>query len=289
MKKQSVLHFLTIALINSMSAICADVVVTAQTEGYSAFHDAVMHAGIYDHAKKNEGESGSLAPFTVFVPTNEAFEAIKNLDAKKQKKYITYHVVPGKKIEKPEAEMKDGVGTVGEKLLFATDGTIFLDESKTKAKIIKGPITAKNGLLYIIDQVLLPAGEELPASEKAAAATEKSTDKPAEKTTDKAVEKTTEKPTEKATEKHEAKSEAPAEIKAVPTAAPIQFMMPMQLPQPEATLSEKTAQTLTATMTQLTQSIQLLIHVIQQAQNPIEPTADAKATTPGAKPPVVVP
>ena len=165
MKKQCILYILTIALINaSLVASAADVVVTAKTEGYTAFHDAVMNAGLYEHAKKTEGEAGSLAPFTVFVPTNEALETIKTLDAKKQKKYITYHVVPGKKIEKPDEAMKEGVSTVGEKLLFAAGGEVYLDESKTKAKIIKGPIAASNGVVYVIDHVLLPAEEAAPAA-----------------------------------------------------------------------------------------------------------------------------
>lgn len=168
MKKQNIL-ILTIALINAPLAADADVVVTAKTEGYSAFHDAVMSAGIYEHAKKNEGDAGSLAPFTVFVPTNEAFEAIKSLDAKKLKKYITYHVVPGKRLEKLDETMKDGVGTVGEKLLFSQNGELFLDESKTKAKVTKGPITASNGLIYVIDHVLLPAEDAAPAAQKPAA------------------------------------------------------------------------------------------------------------------------
>ncbi len=295
MKKQNILLILTIALINAPLAFNADVVVTAKTEGYSAFHDAVMQAGIYDHAKKDEGESGSLAPFTVFVPTNEAFESIKSLDAKKQKKYITYHVVPGKKIEKPEEVMKDGVPTVGEKLLFSSDGTIFLDESETKAKITKGPITAKNGVLYIIDKVLLPAGEKLPEVKKAEDKPEAKEPKPEPKTESKEP-KTESKPEpkqEKSAEPTVATQPAMAPAQTAPvTASPIQVLMPMSVSQQEPAITEKTAQTLTASVTQLTQSIQLLIHVIQQAQNPIEPSTETKNTSPdGAtapKTPVVV-
>jgi uncharacterized surface protein with fasciclin (FAS1) repeats len=174
MKKQCILYILTIALINTSFlanavASTTDVVVTAKTEGYTAFHDAVMSSGLYEHAKKSEGEGGSLAPFTVFVPTNDSLAAIKTLDAKKQKKYITYHVVPGKKIEKPDDAMKEGVSTVGEKLLFAAGGQVYLDESKTKATIIKGPIAASNGVLYVIDHVLLPAEQTTPTQTQAPA------------------------------------------------------------------------------------------------------------------------
>jgi hypothetical protein len=273
--KNPIIYFLTLTLIAAcIQADGSDVVVTAKNEGYTSFHDAVMSAGIYEHAKKNEGETGSLAPFTVFVPTNDALAAIKTLDAKKQKKYITYHVVPGKKIEKPDEAMKEGVGTVGEKLLFAASGEVYLDESKTKAKIIKGPIAASNGVLYVIDQVLLPAGEELPAPEK-----------PTITPTPTAVTPTPPTPVVAATP-------APAHTSTVAvTPTPIQLMMPIQT-QPQETITEKTAQTLTATITQLTQSIQLLIHVIQQAQNPLEPTPQTDkaptTTTPATKPPVVV-
>jgi len=137
-----------------------DVVKTAQKEGYSAFHDAVMQAGLYEHAKKDIDEKGSLAPFTVFVPTNQAFEALVKSSPEEQKKSITFHVVPRKKIENIATEMETGVTTVGEQLLFAKENKIFLDESDTKASIIKGPIQARNGLVYIIDTVLLPAGQK---------------------------------------------------------------------------------------------------------------------------------
>jgi len=97
MKTQNLFYVLTLLAISPILTATDDVVITAQKEGYTAFHDAVMDAGVYEHAKKDAGAKGSLAPFTVFVPTNEAFEKIKLLDAKKKKKYITFHVVPGKK------------------------------------------------------------------------------------------------------------------------------------------------------------------------------------------------
>ena len=197
----------------------ADVVLTAQKEGYTAFHDAVMQAGLYDHAKKKRDEDGSLAPFTVFVPTNEAFDAIKSLDEKTKKKLITLHVLPHAEVKKPDEEMKTGLPTVGEKLLFASDNKVFIDESETKATVVKGPLSADNGLVYVIDTVLLPAGVTVPKQVEQPKKTEET--KPAEHT--------------KQTEEKTA-------------------------------LSEKTAETLTSAVTQLTQSIQLLIHVIQQAQ-----------------------
>lgn len=228
----------------------ADVVLTAQKEGYTAFHDAVMHAGLYEHAKKKRDEDGSLAPFTVFVPTNEAFKAIQSLDEKTKKKLITLHVVPHAEVKKPDEEMKTGLPTVGEKLLFAQEGKVFIDESETKATVIKGPIPAENGLVYVIDAVLLPAGVTAP--------------KPAEET----------KPTEPVVPV-EAPKAAPA-VKAAEEAKPVETKkqeepvksveIKLSAPEQKESASEKTVETLTTAVTQLTQSIQLLIHVIQQAQ-----------------------
>ncbi|MDQ5890734.1 MAG: hypothetical protein QG604_608 [Candidatus Dependentiae bacterium] len=228
---------LTALTFSTLTAATDDVVITAQKAGYTAFHEAVVAAGVYEHAKKDPGEKGSLAPFTVFVPTNEAFDGIKDVDAKKKKKLITFHVVPGKKIAKPADDMKSGVGTVGEQLLFAANDTVFLDDSETKAKITKGPIEARNGVLYVIDKVLLPAGEGTPKSEEP------------------------KKEEVKKEEKH--KAEEPKKAEPAPVAplivAPVHTADTMPI-------TERTAQALTASVTQLTQSIQLLIHVIQQAQ-----------------------
>ncbi|MDQ5940898.1 MAG: hypothetical protein QG632_624 [Candidatus Dependentiae bacterium] len=227
------LHVVTIAATD-------DVAVTAKKEGCSEFYDAIVAAGVYEHAKKQPDENGSLAPFTVFAPANEAFAAIKDIDPKKKKQIITLHVVPGKKIAKTADDMKDGVPTVGEQLLFEKEGKISLDRAQTKATITKGPIDANNGVVYLIDTVLLPAGETVKKPEQKSEHTQEQKAEPKPEHT------------------VETKIEPKAQTKAV---API--------------ITEHTAQALITSVTQLTQSIQLLIHVIQQAQAASEAPATA--------------
>lgn len=282
--KQQYIILSCIVLTTSLAYGSNDVVLTAKSEGYTAFHDAVMQAGLYEHAKKDVGEKHSMAPFTVFVPTNEAFTALKDVPADQQKKLITFHVIPGKKIEKPAEEMASGVPTVGEQLLFMKDEKIFLDESESKASIVKGPIAAKNGVIYIIDHVIAPAGTTLPSTAQPAApqqATQTTTAAPV-------------KPIETKASDDEEKEEAPTAVKpahpelapqtAQPAAiaqqaiAPMQFI-PVPVPSvPQAnTLTEQTGQILASSVAQLTQSIQLLIHVIQQAQQQVGTPSQAEA------------
>ena len=97
-------------------------------------------------------------PFTVFAPTDEAFAKIpkEQLDALlKDKvmltKVLTYHVVPGKVMAK---DVKAGkVPTVeGASLTVATQGGVSVDQ----AKVIKTDIVADNGVIHVVDRVLMP-------------------------------------------------------------------------------------------------------------------------------------
>jgi uncharacterized surface protein with fasciclin (FAS1) repeats len=97
-------------------------------------------------------------PFTVFAPTDEAFAKIPkaDLDALLKDKakltaVLTYHVVPGKVMAK---DVKAGkVKTVqGSELTVATMGGVTVDN----AKVIKTDIAASNGVIHVIDTVVLP-------------------------------------------------------------------------------------------------------------------------------------
>jgi uncharacterized surface protein with fasciclin (FAS1) repeats len=94
----------------------------------------------------------------VFAPTDEAFAKIpkEQLDALlKDKvmltKVLTYHVVPGKVMAK---DVKAGkVPTVeGASLTVATQGGVSVDQ----AKVIKTDIVADNGVIHVVDRVLMP-------------------------------------------------------------------------------------------------------------------------------------
>ena len=130
----------------------ADIVDTAAAAGdFKTLVAAVKAAGLVDTLK-------GKGPFTVFAPTDEAFAKIPkaDLDALLKNKakltaVLTYHVVAGKVMAK---DVKAGkVKTVqGGELNIATTGGVTVDE----AKVIKTDIVADNGVIHVIDSVLMP-------------------------------------------------------------------------------------------------------------------------------------
>jgi uncharacterized surface protein with fasciclin (FAS1) repeats len=112
----------------------------------------VQEAGLVDTLK-------GKGPFTVFAPTDEAFAklpagTLESLLADKQKlaAVLTYHVVPGKVMA---SQVKPGqVKTVqGQSLtVSANRGTVMVDN----AKVVKADIVASNGVIHVIDTVVVP-------------------------------------------------------------------------------------------------------------------------------------
>ncbi len=98
-------------------------------------------------------------PFTVFAPTDEAFAKIpkSDLDAlladrEKLAAVLTYHVAPGKLMAKDVVAL-DSVATVqGQSIDIATDDGVTVDG----AKVLETDITASNGIIHVIDTVILP-------------------------------------------------------------------------------------------------------------------------------------
>jgi uncharacterized surface protein with fasciclin (FAS1) repeats len=113
-------------------------------------------------------------PFTVFAPTNEAFAAlpagtVDNLLKPENKdqlvKILTYHVVPGKltaRVLKEKIEAGGGTATLttvnGEDLTVMMDGsTLELKDAKGNvAKVTIPNVRQSNGVIHVIDTVLLP-------------------------------------------------------------------------------------------------------------------------------------
>ena len=99
-----------------------------------------------------------IGPFTVFAPTDEAFAKIPkaDLDALLKDKtkltaVLTYHVVSGQVMA---ADVKAGqVKTVqGSDITISTTGGV----SVNNAKVIKTDIAASNGVIHVIDTVIMP-------------------------------------------------------------------------------------------------------------------------------------
>ena len=134
-------------------ANAADIVDTAKSAGdFKTLTTAVQAAGLTETLK-------GPGPYTVFAPTDAAFAKVPKdkLDALlKDKaaltKILTYHVVPGKVMA---ADVKPGkVKTVeGESLtVTAKDGKVMVD----KAHVTKTDIAADNGVIHVIDTVVMP-------------------------------------------------------------------------------------------------------------------------------------
>ena len=129
-----------------------DIVDTAVAAGsFKTLATALTAAGLIDTLK-------GKGPFTVFAPTDAAFAKIPKADldallADKAKltAVLTYHVVPGKVMAK---DVKAGkVKTVqGSEFTVATAGGVMVDG----AKVTKTDIAADNGVIHVIDSVIMP-------------------------------------------------------------------------------------------------------------------------------------
>jgi uncharacterized surface protein with fasciclin (FAS1) repeats len=136
----------------SLSAQAKDIVDTAVGAGtFKTLATALGAAGLVDTLK-------GKGPFTVFAPTDEAFAKIPkaDLDALLKDKakltaVLTYHVVPGKVMA---ADVKAGkVKTVqGSEITISTTSGV----SVNNAKVIKTDIVADNGVIHVIDTVIMP-------------------------------------------------------------------------------------------------------------------------------------
>jgi uncharacterized surface protein with fasciclin (FAS1) repeats len=135
-----------------MAAQAKDIVDTAVAAGqFKTLATALQAAGLIDTLK-------GKGPFTVFAPTDDAFAKVPKdqLDALLKDKakltaVLTYHVVPGKVMA---ADVKAGqVKTVqGSALTVATAGGVTVDN----AKVVKTDIVANNGVIHVIDSVVMP-------------------------------------------------------------------------------------------------------------------------------------
>ena len=150
MKKTFIATCLALGL--ALSAQAKDIVDTAVAAGsFKTLATALGAAGLVDTLK-------GKGPFTVFAPTDEAFAKIPkaDLDALLKDKakltaVLTYHVVAGKVMA---ADVKAGkVKTVqGSELTVTTAGGVMVD----KAKVVKTDIVADNGVIHVIDTVIMP-------------------------------------------------------------------------------------------------------------------------------------
>ena len=101
-------------------------------------------------------------PFTVFAPTDEAFKklpagTVENLlkpeNKDRLKRILTYHVVPGRVLAADVMKMKTAKAVSGDSIAVSTrDGGVMIND----AKVAKADIAATNGVIHVIDTVIMP-------------------------------------------------------------------------------------------------------------------------------------
>jgi len=99
-------------------------------------------------------------PFTVFAPTDDAFaklpegtveSLLQNKD--KLKAILTYHVVAGKVMASDVVNLKSATTVNGQQITIKVEGdTVMVDN----AKVVKTDIECTNGVIHVIDTVILP-------------------------------------------------------------------------------------------------------------------------------------
>lgn len=133
-----------------------DIVDTAVAAGsFKTLAAALKAAGLVETLK-------GAGPFTVFAPTDEAFAklpagTVENLLKPENKAQLTailtYHVVPGAVMASQVTALKEAKTVNGKSLhISAAGGAVMVD----KAHVTKTDIKASNGVIHVIDTVMLP-------------------------------------------------------------------------------------------------------------------------------------
>merc|ERR1711934_603984 len=147
-------------ILDQISATKNIVQLAESVKDLSTLVTAVVAGGLADTLS-------SLGPFTVFAPTNEAFAALpagvvaKLLKPENKKELVdilTYHVLPEQVLStdlNPFQEVKTVAGKAVR--VIKLDGQVRVD----RAKVIKADNLASNGVVHIIDGVLLPPSEAI--------------------------------------------------------------------------------------------------------------------------------
>jgi uncharacterized surface protein with fasciclin (FAS1) repeats len=133
-----------------------DIVDTAVSAGsFKTLAKALEAAGLVDTLK-------GKGPFTVFAPTDEAFAKLpagtietllEPANKAKLRRILTYHVVSGTVKAADVVKLRSAKAVSGDTITIATQmGGVMVDG----AHVVKTDITASNGVIHVIDAVILP-------------------------------------------------------------------------------------------------------------------------------------
>ena len=133
-----------------------DIVDTAVGAGsFNTLVAAVQAADLVD-TLKGEG------PFTVFAPTDDAFaklpagtveDLLKPENKEKLQAILTYHVVSGKVMAKDVMTLKEAKTVNGENVMISMEANTVMIDS---AKVVQADVECSNGVIHVIDTVILP-------------------------------------------------------------------------------------------------------------------------------------
>ena len=133
-----------------------DIVETAMAAGsFTTLAKALKAADLVDTLK-------GQGPFTVFAPTDEAFaklppgtlnDLLKAENKPKLQRILTYHVIPGRVSSTDVVKLRTAKAVSGDTIdITANGGTVRVDS----ARVVKTDIAASNGVIHVIDTVIMP-------------------------------------------------------------------------------------------------------------------------------------
>ncbi len=146
----------TIALAAPKDSASKDIVDTAVAAGsFQTLAKALQAADLVDTLK-------GPGPFTVFAPTDEAFaklpagtldDLLKPENKEKLRAILTYHVVPGRVTAAKVVALSSAKTVNGQEMKITTMGGNVMVNN---AHVVKADIPASNGVIHVIDTVILP-------------------------------------------------------------------------------------------------------------------------------------
>ena len=150
------LAILAVGPVAKPKAASKDIVDTAVAAGsFKTLAAALQAAGLVDTLK-------GAGPYTVFAPTDEAFaklpagtvdELLKPENKEKLVAILTYHVVAGDVMAAQVMKMNSAKTVNGQSVSISSKGgTVMVDN----AKVVKADIACSNGVIHVIDTVLMP-------------------------------------------------------------------------------------------------------------------------------------
>jgi uncharacterized surface protein with fasciclin (FAS1) repeats len=155
-KKASLGVVSAIALAGTVNSSELDIVDTAVSAGSFTTLTAALEAAGLVETLKGDG------PFTVFAPTDEAFANLpagtvesllqpENLD--QLKAILTYHVVPGAVMAAQVVDLSEAATVNGKSVSISVMGSKVMVDN---AQVVQTDIAASNGVIHVIDSVILP-------------------------------------------------------------------------------------------------------------------------------------